>query len=177
MASQGALPADDQRGPPEQGPEGGQPGPAVPAADGEPQPAVPAPRRLTPHRRALDKALLYAKISQRTKFWLQGACPEAEMGEVSYNDVARVIHVLQAVIQDEVKLRGVCIIPGFLKVVGKKVKKQPPKVIKVRGKEYTIPEMPAHLLLQATIAKDMKRIDDPEQADPPEADGSSSPSI
>ena len=35
----------------------------------------------------------------------------------------------------------------------------------VRGKDYDIPAMPRHLRLVATIAKDMKRIDDPSEGE------------
>ena len=47
----------------------------------------------------------------------------------------------------------------------------------VRGKDYTIPAVPRHLLLKATIAKDMKRIDDPSEDEDADGDGDSESSF
>ena len=72
--------------------------------------------------------MLFRKVAIQRKWW---GGREDEDGEGSYKDVCRVINALQDVVKDEVKSRGVVVIPGFLKVHGKKVKAQPAKVIKV----------------------------------------------
>ena len=121
MASQGGPPEDAQPGLAE--PQGAQP---------EPAPVAPKPPRRRTARCALDQTLLFTKVAAQTKFWPRGAGGAVdEDGPVSYKDVTRVIKTLQDVVTDEVKTRGVVVIPGFLKVHGKKVKALQPKVIKV----------------------------------------------